>query len=298
MIADNVSEKYHGRSGSPLGQRVTRERLHWMCRQVEGEKVLDVGCSQGIASIILGREGKTVVGIDIQESAVRTARNALAEEEELVRSRVEFRVGEVGALPVDDGSCDTVLLGEILEHLVDAAPALKEAWRALKRGGRLVVTVPYGIWRSPDHKDPVYLLPLLDALVETGFAAEQFETIVAGEHAFLALTASGVAPGEDLAPAGWRAALDVAEKRLKTQDLALEELRIQYRKLEERARTDRRRAADALKETRATEAAKRRELIEHEAEKRSSKLQKTVEHHTARIEALEARLEAREGKRT
>src|SRR4051812_29562054 len=111
MEQDRVQEKYDGTFGSWESQRTTRRRIHWMCRHAAGPRVLDVGCSQGTASLILGREGRTVVGVDVQAKAIDDARRLLAREEPVVRNRVEFVIGEITALPFADASFDTVLLG-------------------------------------------------------------------------------------------------------------------------------------------------------------------------------------------
>src|SRR5207244_743981 len=44
--------------------------------------------------------------------------------------------------PFDDGSIDSLMLTEVLEHLPEPGDALREAWRVLKPGGLLYVTVP------------------------------------------------------------------------------------------------------------------------------------------------------------
>ena len=53
-------------------------------------------------------------------------------------------VGDFKQLPVPDGSCETIYASHVLEHLsnADALQALKEARRALKPGGPLLVAVP------------------------------------------------------------------------------------------------------------------------------------------------------------
>lgn len=55
------------------------------------------------------------------------------------------------ALPLRDAEVDLVLLAETLEHLEFPEKALAEAWRVLKPGGRLVLTVPF---LFPVHADP------------------------------------------------------------------------------------------------------------------------------------------------
>lgn len=55
------------------------------------------------------------------------------------------------ALPFADGSFDTILATEVLEHVTDAERAVADAYRVLRPGGHLVVTVPY---MYPTHEAP------------------------------------------------------------------------------------------------------------------------------------------------
>jgi 2-polyprenyl-3-methyl-5-hydroxy-6-metoxy-1,4-benzoquinol methylase len=124
---DRIAEVYDGTVGSREFQRVSRQRIHWMCSQVTGPDVLDIGCSQGVASILLAREGHRVVGVDREHEAIRAARERLDEEEAHVRERVEFRVGEGRAVGFPDHSFDAVLLGEVLEHRTALADVSRRA---------------------------------------------------------------------------------------------------------------------------------------------------------------------------
>lgn len=54
-------------------------------------------------------------------------------------------------LPFADGSVDTVLCTEVLEHLEAPSEALHEFWRILQPGGKILVTVPF-IWHL--HEEP------------------------------------------------------------------------------------------------------------------------------------------------
>ena len=87
---DRISEVYYGGLSSERLTRRARDRIHWMCKNVIGDKVLDIGCSQGIASILLGREGYSVVGIDTNSAAIEFANTDLAKEAEEVQARVTF----------------------------------------------------------------------------------------------------------------------------------------------------------------------------------------------------------------
>ncbi|MET3208349.1 UNVERIFIED_CONTAM: 2-polyprenyl-3-methyl-5-hydroxy-6-metoxy-1,4-benzoquinol methylase [Paenibacillus sp. PvR008] len=50
---DQVNERYYGQMNSEESHEATRNRIHWICRHVQGHTVLDAGCSQGITSIDL-----------------------------------------------------------------------------------------------------------------------------------------------------------------------------------------------------------------------------------------------------
>jgi SAM-dependent methyltransferase len=72
-------------------------------------------------------------------------------------------VGEDGSLPLGHGEVDLVWCSEVLEHIPDAEHALLEARRVLRRGGRLLLTVPFhgrvqaaliGLTRFEAHFDP------------------------------------------------------------------------------------------------------------------------------------------------
>ena len=225
---DRIAEVYEGTVGSREFQQISRRRIHWMCAQVGGPDVLDVGCSQGIASILLAREGHRVVGIDREHEAIRAARERLDQEEAQVRERVEFRVGEGRAVGFADGSFDAVLLGEVLEHQLDPGKLIDEARRVLRPGGRIVITTPYGIHPYPDHKEPLYLSALLERLSSKLSIAE-----IALVDRYAGVVAER---SKDRAPRVWRRALRVAESRLADQDEAVEKLRGLVSELREGAR--------------------------------------------------------------
>lgn len=97
--------------------------------------LLDVGCGPGtfLGSIDDGRE---CIGLDVAAEQVEFARRVHG----TASRRFETMTG--GALPVPDATFAAATMIEVVEHLADPAPALREAVRALRPGGRLVVTTP------------------------------------------------------------------------------------------------------------------------------------------------------------
>jgi SAM-dependent methyltransferase len=98
-----------------------------------GLRVLDLGCRTGALTQHYA-EGNTVVGVDVDRSALAAAEERLGIE--TIWADVEDE------LPVDEGSFDVVVAGELLEHLADPRAAVANARRGLKPGGRFVGSVP------------------------------------------------------------------------------------------------------------------------------------------------------------
>ncbi len=105
-----------------------------------GQTVLDLGSGGGIdcflASKQVGSEGH-VIGVDMTPEMIERARkNAEAGGFD----NVEFRLGEIEALPVADQTVDVVISNCVLNLSTNKARVLDEVFRALKPGGRLVVS--------------------------------------------------------------------------------------------------------------------------------------------------------------
>jgi SAM-dependent methyltransferase len=106
----------------------------------EGDVVLDLGSGAGfdcfLASKKVGATGK-VIGVDMTEEMVAKAR-MLAKENGY--SNVEFRLGDIEKLPVDDNSVNVIISNCVINLAPDKAQVFKEAFRVLKVGGKMYVS--------------------------------------------------------------------------------------------------------------------------------------------------------------
>ena len=159
---DRIYEAYVGDLGNTFAEK-TKKRIHWICDKVQGEKILDVGCSQGITAILLARKGLQVTGLDISEETVACARKYLLEESEEVQARVDFRQTDFTSFS-SATLYDTVIMGEVLEHLLHPQTFVANAQKLLTENGRLIVTVPFGINDAPDHKQTFFYFEIVHLL--------------------------------------------------------------------------------------------------------------------------------------
>jgi 2-polyprenyl-3-methyl-5-hydroxy-6-metoxy-1,4-benzoquinol methylase len=152
LARDRVAQTYLGLTGNSDVQHRLRRRINWMAAQAAGSRVLDIGCSEGILELLLAREGFHVTGIDVNQDALQYAQDLLAQENEFVAPRVTFILGDMNTAELGAEPFDTVIVGEVLEHLTNPGLMLRRAAASLRAGGRLVVTTPFGHFPHPDHR--------------------------------------------------------------------------------------------------------------------------------------------------
>lgn len=163
---DKINMAYKGELGERM-KLASQGRIDWMCSHSKGEKILDVGCSQGIVSILLAKKGKFVTGIDIEPEQIEYAKRELTDENTDIQSRVDFVCGDFVEFDFCNEKYDTIIVGECLEHVFNPAIFLRKAKSLLKDNGILIVTVPFGINPHPDHKRTYYFLELFNQINET-----------------------------------------------------------------------------------------------------------------------------------
>ena len=106
----------------------------------EGDVVLDLGSGAGfdcfLAANKVGRSGK-VIGVDMTPEMIGKARdNAKKGKYE----NVEFRLGEIENLPVEDSSIDVIISNCVVNLAPDKKKVFEESFRVLKPGGTLMVS--------------------------------------------------------------------------------------------------------------------------------------------------------------
>jgi SAM-dependent methyltransferase len=183
-----------------------------------GETVLDLGAGAGIDCFLAAKKvGPTgrVIGVDMTAEMLERARANAAK---AGIANVEFRLGEIEHLPVADSSIDIVISNCVINLSPDKPQVFREAFRVLRRGGRLMVSdIVLTTELPPTIRDSVryYVGCLSGALLKTDYLA--------------AIRAAGFGDvkvvGEERFPVEFMANDPTAQALVRESGLAADELR-------------------------------------------------------------------------
>lgn len=123
-----------------------------------GSTVLDLACSSGFSGrTVHCLTGCRVVGLDVDESAVRSAQRAIQAQPNN-RASVAYLRADAHHLPIRASSCSHVIAGCSFGFLSSPSLALSECTRVLRRGGYLCVAIVFPTTAIPG--------PVLDAAAQ------------------------------------------------------------------------------------------------------------------------------------
>ena len=115
-------------------------KIDLIVREIEGRgpfnRGMDIGCYTGLAGVQYKRAGiRHLTGVDISEEALAIARTRGVDD-----TRV-WLVGEASA-PFESGAFQVVIMGDVIEHIINTDFAVAEIRRCLSDNGRFIVTTP------------------------------------------------------------------------------------------------------------------------------------------------------------
>lgn len=101
----------------------------------QGKRILELGCSDGFISRHLTERGCLVTGVEIDSEAAQRAR-------QWCEKVVNHDLNDLAWMQQVGGNFDTILCGDVLEHLVQPEITLRHLHRLLSPGGRVIICLP------------------------------------------------------------------------------------------------------------------------------------------------------------
>jgi ArsR family transcriptional regulator len=98
--------------------------------------IADLGAGEGTISQLMAQRAKRVIAVDNSEKMVEFGA-ALARANGI--ANLEYRLGDLENVPIRAGTVDLAFLSQALHHAVHPEKAIVEAWRILKKGGRIAI---------------------------------------------------------------------------------------------------------------------------------------------------------------
>ena len=98
--------------------------------------IADLGAGEGAFSLLLAQRAQQVIAVDNSDKMVELG-SALARKQGV--AALEYRKGDLEAVPIADGTVDLALFSQSLHHALHPERAIAEAWRILKPGGRIAI---------------------------------------------------------------------------------------------------------------------------------------------------------------
>ena len=108
----------------------------YLARMPKGARLLDGGCGLGDWTLFFSRRGHPTLGLDISRATVAKLNELFPEG--------EFVLGDIRHTGLPDDSFDAYFSWGVFEHFEDGCQAcIAEAYRVIKPGGHLFITVPF-----------------------------------------------------------------------------------------------------------------------------------------------------------
>ncbi len=98
--------------------------------------IADLGAGEGTLALMLARNAERVIAVDSSRKMVEYGKDVV---ERNGITNLEYRLGDMEELPLNDREVDLVLVHQALHHVIHPERALQEAHRILRPGGRIVL---------------------------------------------------------------------------------------------------------------------------------------------------------------
>lgn len=136
-----ISERYFNEIADRLGDRYCPGRswqamVHGLVQFAAEEEIADLGAGEGVLATLLAKRARMITCIDNSPKMVeigtrRAVQHGIA--------NLAYKLGDLEDVPLDDASVDVALFSQALHHAEHPDRAVRESFRILRPGGRVVI---------------------------------------------------------------------------------------------------------------------------------------------------------------
>ena len=158
------NQKYYEKQefGFRTEERSDHRRILELLQPKANDRVLEIGCGFGV--LLKKIPSKKKMGIETNEYAIKKCKE---------RGLKVIKADAESGLPFNDFSFDAVIMNEVIEHLKKPKFVLKECFRILTPGGKIIITTPVRSFFHHDlaesHFSEMNLRELRKLIEESGF---------------------------------------------------------------------------------------------------------------------------------
>jgi SAM-dependent methyltransferase len=150
-MVDLDTIQYMTRNEADMSFKMRARTIFEYVEPTDDMMILDLPCGRGFyLNMFRYVSNCRLIGADLDWDVIRKAQANVGHLDDMTIQRVN-----IYHMPYPDNTFDAVIMSEVLEHIDHDTQALKEAYRVLKPGGVLAVTVPhanYPFWWDPINK--------------------------------------------------------------------------------------------------------------------------------------------------
>ncbi len=135
-------------------------------KSARDKTVLDLGCNMGYGSHIISETCKEIIGVDVSQKAISTAKNFYHQK------GIDFQTIDGKRLPFKDSTFDLVVSCQVIEHIVNYQDYIHEIKRVLSPEGLVMFTTPNSLLRLDPGMKPWNLFHIRE------FSASELNTLL------------------------------------------------------------------------------------------------------------------------
>ena len=134
-FAEVTAKTMEIRQSEPVMEKIVNDYLVEL-EFTTDRPTIEVGCGRGVISRRIARHAKEtqVIGFDPSSNYIHLARDQSRD-----LKNIEFQVFDGDRIPLNDEGAESIIMHTVLSHVIDPSKLIREAYRVLRNGGKLVI---------------------------------------------------------------------------------------------------------------------------------------------------------------